>query len=149
VAQDFAGACVADEFLTGDAFLVSRAVLDRIGTLDPLFFGYFADHDFGIRAQIAGFNLVLARGAFAFHQQAANFDYLPQQQQQQKLNRRWMRVFENWARFKLKYGLPVELPYETMLNIPWATLSAAKFDSKKHYIPAGDYSAERVGPDSN
>lgn len=130
-----------DAFLTGDAFLVTRAVLDRIGTFDPLFYGYFADHDFGLRARIAGFDLALASGAFAYHHQGSNFDYLPESERQAKLSRRWARVYENWARFKLKYGMPVELAYDAMTIIPWPTLAAGEFDRAKHYVAPADYSA--------
>lgn len=137
-----------DDFLTGDAFLVTRAVLDRIGALDPLFYGYFADHDFGVRAQIAGFSMVLARGAFAYHQRAANFDYLPEAERTRKMDQRWMRVIENWARFKLKYGLPVELPYRSMLEVPWERLSTQAFDPARHYTAPGDYAGDLVSDNS-
>jgi GT2 family glycosyltransferase len=139
IAARWAGQTLGDDFLTGDAFLVSRPVLDRIGTFDPLFYGYFADHDFGIRACSAGFRQVLARGAFAFHQQAANFSYLPEAEQQAKLSRRWSRVYENWARFKLKYQLPVEEPYTSMHAIPWQRLNTQPFDPGRHFIAPGNY----------
>ena len=138
---------LTDEYLTGDAFLVTRAVVDKIGTFDPLFYGYFADHDFGLRAQIAGFDLVLARGAYAFHQRAANFDYLPQAQRDLKLARRWARVFENWARFKLKYNLPVEDGYESTNLIPWGALRQIEFSVATHYTSPGNYSQYVLGPD--
>lgn len=133
---------IFDEFLIGDAFLVSQAVIDRIGTFDPLFYGYFADLDFGIRARMAGFNLVLARGAFAYHHQEANFNYLSDAEREKKLARRWAKVHENWARFKLKYGLPIEQPYTgAMGEIPWNRLSNEQFDPVRYYIAPGDYSA--------
>lgn len=138
-AARFRGQHLVDEFLTGDAFLVSRAVFDRIGVLDPMFYGYFADHDFGLRAQIAGFKLVLARAAFAFHKREANFDYLPEALRNQKLMLRWMRVFENWARFKLKHGLPVELPYASFTNFDWAALARRPFSRETCYVAPADY----------
>ena len=110
---------VFENFLTGDAFLVSRKVIDAIGTLDPAFYGYFADQDLGLRAKRAGFKLVLARGAFAVHHHTANLDYLTESERTTKINRRWARVHENWARFKIKYGLPVEQAYEGVRLIPW------------------------------
>ena len=138
------GQSLDDEFLTGDAFLVSRAVLDKIGTFDPLFYGYFADHDFGIRARIAGFNPVLARGAFAYHQRAANFEYLAEAERNKKVSARWAKVYENWARFKLKYGIPVSELYQSMQEISWGRLSRGVFDETKHYCAAGDYSDYEV-----
>jgi GT2 family glycosyltransferase len=141
--QTFAGQTLIDDYLVGDAFLVKRSVLDRIGTFDPLFFGYFADPDFGIRAQAAEFDLVLARGAFAGHHKAANFEYLPPQQKERKLQLRMMRVIENWARFKMKYGLPVDLIYSGVNDIPWSSLPARLGD--KRYVAPGDYSRFELG----
>jgi GT2 family glycosyltransferase len=134
------GQHLCDEYLTGDAFLVSRAVLDKIGTLDPMFFGYFADHDFGMRARIAGFNLVLARAAYAFHKRDANFNYLPEALRNRKMMLRSMRVFENWARFKLKYGMPVALLYDSVNQLDWEALARRPFTSATCYVPPGDYS---------
>lgn len=131
---------IADEYLTGDAFMISRQVLDKIGVLDPLFYGYFADHDYGIRTRIAGFKLVLARGAFAYHMRDANFNYLPEELREEKKRLRFMRVFENWARFKLKYGLPVELPYTSMNDLDWKYLCQRPFKPELHYSRPSDYS---------
>ena len=139
IERDNKGKFLLDSYLTGDAFMVHRAVLDKIGTFDPLFFGYFADHDFGIRTKIAGFELLLAQGAFAFHQRHANFDYLPPEQRESKARTRWARVYENWARFKLKYGLPIPKPYGHINTIPWDTLSGAPFEPGQHYSAPQDY----------
>jgi GT2 family glycosyltransferase len=133
-----AGRTVRDDYLTGDAFLVRREVIDRIGTLDPLFYGYFADHDYGLRAQAAGFDLVLAQSAFAAHHRAANFEYLPPEEQRTKINRRMVRVVENWARFKLKYGLPVDLLYTSVNDIPWGEL-AGRLAPAAYLVAPGDY----------
>lgn len=129
-----------DPFLVGDAFLVRRAVIERIGTFDPRFYGYFADPDYGLRARIAGFDLAVVRGAFAFHAQDANLTWLPEPQRQEKRQRRWARVYENWARFKWKYDMPVSLPYSAVREIPWAQLASMPFDPKRDYAPPDDYS---------
>jgi GT2 family glycosyltransferase len=133
-----------DHFLTGDAFMTSRTVIDRIGTFDTQFYGYFPDHDFGLRARVAGFRPALAQGAFALHMEGANFHYLPPEEQARKRDRRWARVHENWARFKLKYGLPVELMYTTPSEIPWTELARASSGAGGKAIPRRDYAAYRV-----
>ena len=127
-----------EEFLVGDAFMVTRQVLNMIGTFDPLFYGYFGDPDFGLRARRGGFKLVLARGAFAFHMQDANMNYLPPDQRQAKFARRMARVHENWARFKIKYGIGVEEMYESVVSIPWNRLSTATF-SDSDWVAPGNY----------
>ena len=138
------GEIILDDFLTGDAFLVTRDVIRKVGTFDTSFFGYFADSDFGIRAQTAGYSLALAKGAFAFHKHGANFDYLSPDQRQRKLNARWERVHGGWARFKTKYGLPADLPYQGVLLIPWQRLRDCSFDPAKHYVAPRDYTEFRL-----
>ena len=139
-AQAYRGVAVRDRFLTGDAFLVTREVIQTIGTFDPLFYGYFADHDYGIRAECAGFRLLLARGAFAYHLQGMNVSTLSEAEAQAKVQRRWARVNENWARFKLKYGLAVERPYtpRTLLDLDWQALASETFEGR-HFTAPGDY----------
>ena len=129
-----------DPFLVGDAFLVRRAVLERIGTFDPLFFGYFADQDYGVRVRRAGFDMLFVPGAYAWHQQDSNFAYLPELQRSEKLSRRWQRIYENWARFKLKYGLPVSLAFTSTLDVPWNTLASASYNAANDFCAPGDYS---------
>lgn len=58
---------VETRVLSGDAVLVRRALIDRIGVMDRQFFGYFGDPDYGLRAQRAGFKLVCALGAWLVH----------------------------------------------------------------------------------
>jgi GT2 family glycosyltransferase len=61
-----------DHELSGDAVLIKRSVIDRIGVMDQRFFGYFGDIDYGVRAHIAGFRLVCAKGAWLFHKGAGH-----------------------------------------------------------------------------
>jgi GT2 family glycosyltransferase len=65
-------AVVEDQVLSGDAVLISRALIDRIGVLDLRFFGYFGDVDYGLRAHLAGFKLVCAKGAWLWHKGAGH-----------------------------------------------------------------------------
>jgi GT2 family glycosyltransferase len=127
-----------EKFLTGDVFLVNRKSLEDIGYFDNFFFGYFSDHDFGIRLRKAGYKLLVAKGAFAYHQRHSNFKYLDEISRKNKLNTRWARVFENWARFKIKYSLPVDLMYARINYVPWDKLSEKK--KKKKFIKKIDYS---------
>jgi GT2 family glycosyltransferase len=140
----FHGQILLDDYLVGDAFLVKRPVIERIGTLDPQFYGYFADNDFGVRVRAAGFDLVLARGAYAGHKRHSNFEYLPPSERQAKLERRWGRIMESWTRFKSKYGMPADLPYTDINAIPWSSLSSGIAD-KVVRIEPGDYSRFEIG----
>jgi GT2 family glycosyltransferase len=133
-----------DPFLVGDAFLVTRAVICRIGGFDPWFYGYFADPDYGLRAQLAGFEIAVVPGAFAFHFQHANAADLSEEQRRAKNDRRAVRVYENWARFKLKWGLPVEMPYTGIGKLPWPRLRSLPFDGERHFSAPVDYSRHLI-----
>ena len=61
-----------DSILSGDAILIKRAVLERVGVMDMQFFGYFGDVDFGLRCHLAGFKLVCAKGAWLRHEGAGH-----------------------------------------------------------------------------
>lgn len=55
------------EFLTGCALLVRRAVFEEVGDLDEHFFLYYEDADFSVRAQKAGFRVLVASEARVYH----------------------------------------------------------------------------------
>ena len=59
---------VEDKILSGDAVLIKRALIERIGILDMRYFGYFGDIDYGMRTHLAGFKLICARGAWLLHE---------------------------------------------------------------------------------
>jgi GT2 family glycosyltransferase len=71
-AELFGSQYVEDDILSGDAILLKRSVVERIGVLDLRFYGYFGDVDYGMRAQLAGFKLVCANGAWLFHKGAGH-----------------------------------------------------------------------------
>jgi GT2 family glycosyltransferase len=66
--RQYGNGFVEDQLLSGDAILIQWPLIQRIGVLDLRFFGYFGDIDYGLRAQLAGFKLVCAKGAWLFHQ---------------------------------------------------------------------------------
>jgi len=61
---------VEDGVLAGDSVLIKRQVIEKIGVLDNRFFGYFGDVDYGLRAHLAGFKLICAKGAWLHHEGA-------------------------------------------------------------------------------
>jgi O-antigen biosynthesis protein len=133
---------IDERYLVGDAFLASRAVIEKIGTFDTRFFGYYCDQDFGLRAQIAGFRVGLAQSAFAFHVRNANLDYLSEAERRAKVARRHERVRNALGTFVQKYGLQIS---EASVNdLPWEKLSRATFDRAHHYVAPRDYSAHLV-----
>jgi glycosyltransferase involved in cell wall biosynthesis len=63
---------VEDTKLSGDAVLINRALINAIGVIDPIYFSYFGDVDYGLRTMRAGFKLVCAKGAWLFHEGAGH-----------------------------------------------------------------------------
>jgi hypothetical protein len=96
---------VEDRLLTGDSMLVKRSVLEKIGTFDPRYFGYFGDIDFGLRLQRAGFKMVCAKGAWLFHEGAAA--YFSQARSQEHFNeiqrKRMQTVNDAYRLFRNKW----------------------------------------------
>ncbi|MBC7802559.1 MAG: glycosyltransferase family 2 protein [Candidatus Parcubacteria bacterium] len=132
------GSLIDERYLVGDAFLVKRAVIDRIGTFDTRFVGYFGDVDFGLRAQIAGFRVVLERRAFAFHQKHGNIAYLSPEAQQERWQRRRAKVAAAADAFVDKYAL--QLTEDGIGNLPWDELRRRPFDPALHRVAPRDYS---------
>jgi GT2 family glycosyltransferase len=146
VARRHASGVAVDSYLTGDAFLVRRPLLDRIGAIDTSLFGYFADIDFGVRARIAGFKQATALGAFAYHSQDANLNFLSPVDHKAKLERRFTRVYAAWDKFYAKYAaaIPEGSRYSKISSLPWDSLSDTEYVAARHYVAPSDYSAFRV-----
>ncbi len=111
---------VVDDMLSGDAVLVSRTLLDRIGVFDRRFFGYFSDIDFGLRAQRAGFKLVCAKGAWLRHIGAGHIraDREAQGLSQDESHRRRMDLVQAaYAQFRQKWDM--KLPEQYRLDLPF------------------------------
>lgn len=135
---------VEERFLVGDAFLVSRRLIEKIGTFDTDFFGYCGDADFGVRAQIAGFRVALAQSAFAYHDVESNFRYQSPDAQSLKMERRRERVSDALRLIFRKYDLP--LRECTIHGIPWEELGKQPFQRSRHYVAPKDYSSFMLPP---
>ncbi len=106
-----------DRVLSGDAVLIRRALIDRIGVLDRQFFGYFGDPDYGLRARRAGFRLVCAKGAWLKHHGQGHIkaENIFRGVHIDELNaRRRTLVLAAYERFRAKWG-PTLLP-EVFMN---------------------------------
>ena len=128
-----------EEYLCGDCFLVNRDLLENIGYFDCVNFkDYLGDLDFGIRTKAFNFKCIVSQGAFCYHHAGINFDYLPVDQKKNKLRRRNIFLMEDWARFKLKYGLPITLIYPGVNTIDFNQIKN-KVD-KRLEVKKKDYS---------
>jgi len=57
------------DFITGCAFMVKRAVLEKTGVFDSDFFLYYEDADWSVRAARAGFKLVVVPASVVWHKE--------------------------------------------------------------------------------
>ncbi|MBC7545511.1 MAG: glycosyltransferase family 2 protein [Candidatus Sericytochromatia bacterium] len=104
IAQAHSGQGRPTERLSGFCLLIRRAVITRLGGLDPRFgLAYYEDDDYCLRADLAGFGLWIAQDVYVHHlgQRTAT-----------ALGIADGRFDENWHRFRLKWGLPPDRPIE-------------------------------------
>ena len=57
------------DFITGCAFMVKRAVVEKTGAFNPDFFLYYEDTDWSVRAARAGFKLVVVPASVVWHKE--------------------------------------------------------------------------------
>jgi GT2 family glycosyltransferase len=115
VAEANGCAYVEDKLLSGDAVLLKRALVERIGVLDTRFFGYFGDVDYGMRAHLAGFKLVCAKGAWLFHRGGGHVHRESQLAGEADVKAAYRRrldmVEEAYTLFRQKWGIERPLRY--------------------------------------
>jgi len=128
-----------EEYLCGDCFLVNRELLNKIGYFDSVNFkDYLGDLDFGLRAKAFDFKCIVSKGAFCYHHAGINFEYLSENERKIKLRRRNAYLMEDWARFKIKYDLPITLIYPGINKINFSQIRNKV--NKKLEINKKDYS---------
>ena len=132
---------VEDPQLCGDSFLVKRSVIEKIGTFDGRFFGYFGDIDFGLRAQRAGFKLISAKGAWLHH-------IGPTQDPAKKLEQAQQRsaeMNETYQTFRSKWD-PHSLPaqYPGPIQFDTAKLRTAGPSDGKEFQPELEMDLQEV-----
>jgi GT2 family glycosyltransferase len=101
---------VEDQVLSGDAILLKRSLIEQIGVLDQRFFGYFGDVDYGVRAHLAGFKLICAKGAWLFHEGGGHVKYEMGRQAlsfDEARDRRLAMVETGYQEFRRKWKLAV------------------------------------------
>jgi len=124
ISNQYSGKSLSHWKVVGFCMLIKRAVIERIGGLDPRFgIGNFEDDDFCLRAYLAGFKCRIAVDCFVHHSgsasfRAAGFDY-------DALLRK------NWEIFKQKWNISADTALRREYTIPLKRLS---FDPAKHFI---------------
>lgn len=114
--------------IVGFCMLIKRAVIDRIGGLDPRFgLGNFEDDDFCIRAHLAGFESQIAGDCFVHHFGGRTFDAAGTHYHE--------ALRRNWEIFKDKWGVPREVALGEIFDM--SELLREGFQPERHFIPLG------------
>lgn len=127
-----------DVVFSGDAVLLRRELIQKIGVLDTRFYGYLGDPDYGLRARRAGFRLVCAKGAWLNHfgQGHVKAEHFATGADMNELhNRRMKLVNAAFEQFKAKWGSPPVPAQPCDVNTwPWDRLVSAKHPATHDYF---------------
>lgn len=129
---------VEDKMLSGDAVLIKRALLDKIGVVDTRFFSYFGDLDYGIRAKRAGFKLVCAKGAWLHHEGGGYVKHEATTENVDlglKHQNRMQMVQAAYTKFREKWDNSLRENYSGDLDFDWEKLHTQPVDFSE-YEPA-------------
>jgi len=93
----------------GFCFLMKREVLDSLGGLtEEVERFFFEDEDFSVRAQQAGFECVVAQGAYVFHAEHQTVKKIPEREAVFAKNQRWCHArWGRWVRMAWPRFAPV------------------------------------------
>jgi len=145
LAQYFEDYHVEDRLLCGDAMLIRRAVIQRIGVTDPRYFGYFGDIDYGLRAQRAGFRLVCAKGAWLHHTGALSLRWetdRPASQGDQAFGDRMGIVQAAYDQFRRKWDPSLPERYTRVADIDFERLRQIAIGFDLYQAPDPSWSAD-------
>ncbi|CAG0999225.1 hypothetical protein PHYC_02763 [Phycisphaerales bacterium] len=151
LAQSLGLTHVDDALFSGDAVLLRRDLIEKIGVLDTRFYGYFGDPDYGLRARRAGFRLVCAKGAWLKHYGQGHVkgeDLSTGRPPEQIRAARMELVRAAFQKFQQKWGSPPVPPELTDLNTwEWDRLLKAaspKGGEFQHPIPESAHLAQAI-----
>jgi len=146
--QNFGLSHTVDPLLSGDAVLVTRALIDAIGVMDKRFFGYFSDIDYGVRAMRMGFKLACAKGAWLRHYGAghirADRETTPAGQEDPFVKRMAM-VQTAFSAFRLKWDMT--LPEQYRGDMPLHFDNALKAKKPKGFEFTAPIKDDQAGVD--
>jgi GT2 family glycosyltransferase len=114
VREQFGGQVAGWPALIGDAMFIRREAVEKVGGMDPRFYGYWADIDYGVRVQRAGWRHGIAAGAWLHHSGSASGleDAPPPEEARRRHEEMISDSTAAYQRFRAKWGealLPAEM----------------------------------------
>jgi GT2 family glycosyltransferase len=125
--------------LGGFCLLIKRELLARIGGLDIRFDGGFYEfNDYSMRAHMAGYECLIARGCYVHHQPVGTAVVVEAD--------RMMQLEIQWEIFKRKWNIPEAIGLNSTFDI--STLMVGGFNAQRHFISLGvpTETARTAGP---
>lgn len=84
--------------LVGFCLLLKRSVLDKIGLLDEAFGrGHYEDDDYCYRARLAGYRMMIARGAYVHHHGSQSFQRWNTDEWEQLIEKNRQVFVQKWG----------------------------------------------------
>lgn len=127
----------SDTLLSGDAVLIRRELIEKIGVMDRRFFGYFGDPDYGLRARRAGFQLVCAKGAWLKHYGQGHIKAEARKRRESAAEadqRRMELVRAAWQHFRAKWDPALPETFTNTDVINWEKLMALPRSPELDYV---------------
>lgn len=66
------------DFLSGCAMFISKEAIKKVGLLDPVYFAYFEDADWSLRAKKAGYKLIILPKSIIWHKHSVSLKKTPE-----------------------------------------------------------------------
>ncbi len=114
--------------LGGFCLLIKRELMARIGGLDARFDGGFYEfNDYSMRAHMAGYECVVARGCYVHHQAAKPNSMVTEE--------RILQLEIQWEIFKRKWNVPASISLNSQFDLN--SLLVGGFEHARHFQALG------------
>lgn len=105
------------DFITGCAFMVKRAVVEKMGAFDSDYFLYYEDADWSVRAARAGFKLVVVPASVVWHKEMGTVGHRSPLHEYYVARNNLLFMDKNAATFNYVIFLPIFLLKITIKTI--------------------------------
>ena len=105
------------DYISGEAMMIRREAFERVGLLDPQYFGYWEDVDFCYRARKCGYRITYVPKSTIEHVVSASWDKRPLEAKMLSERNRLLFVLKN-----LPYHIVAALPILELIHISRCTM---------------------------
>ncbi len=99
------------DYVTGAAFMIRRAVLNKIGLLDPIYFMYYEDFDMCYQAKKLGYKVAYVPNSVAYHYESGSWEFRSKQQFYMVHRNRVRFVIKNYESYQVLIWILIEFMF--------------------------------------